>query len=471
MNWCPILLVILAGVPADLEGGKVTRLGSKLRLDLVNYSTTWIHLPHPLPRPTEPLQSDVVEAVRRAAFNNGLSLNTSTATDGNCGIDAILRGLERFDAPTTAECREVLATLHTKGRAAALAHLRKMLVKWIRRNRAVALQHDFSIEQLVGMEHSSFAEYCDSMEQDGVWIDTVVLIAASDVLRIQLVVLLGNCEPQLVASPHVQNLETAPVVSLANVGNFHFFACEATDVCKPGAVNFSRDEAGWAEQLALDPLVLDCEDEDAEDAAASDIQGSDVAPPSSTDPIFSAATSIGTWDPWGFAPPGPEIKSLLESWKDSNTPHVDTLRCRAAFKLLEEESREEMDKRWVYERGRLWAAAKGHTRLDHKTFRKSSKLARLFDAVKVIRNLSEPCSTGGSPHTCLNEFRASPQALINWRRLFYTLPQHDRFVRLVNMLLEQTAPDAAHGSTKGVKGCLGNAHPAPGWGGMDVGWG
>ena len=178
---------------------------------------------------TAPLSNwdKTVQAITRVAQVNGLCPDIETRSDGNCGPDSILRNLERLnlDAPT---CQEVLRILRESGRDAAILHIRKMVVKWLRRHSCDEVLQGVSIQEWSMMEsyYTSFNEYLAGMQTQATWVDTPFLYAATAVFNLQIVMLVGRGEPQLLASPQVMSSSVSPVATLANVNNVHFMALQ-----------------------------------------------------------------------------------------------------------------------------------------------------------------------------------------------------------------------------------------------------
>jgi hypothetical protein len=76
----------------------------------------------------------VRQAMSDAVAENGLDLDTDTLTNGDCGLDAILRNLERLQL-SNARAAQVLRVFRSGGRIAAVNAMRIILLIWIRDNR------------------------------------------------------------------------------------------------------------------------------------------------------------------------------------------------------------------------------------------------------------------------------------------------------------------------------------------------
>ena len=78
-------------------------------------------------------RAELEVAIRARALRNNLDIDDSTFSDGNCGPDAILRNLERLQVGTPA-IQRILEQLRRRGRLAAIAAMRLMLLIWVRNN-------------------------------------------------------------------------------------------------------------------------------------------------------------------------------------------------------------------------------------------------------------------------------------------------------------------------------------------------
>ena len=134
------------------------------------------------------LASEVERAVAAAVARNGLGLVLETAKGGNCGPDAVLRGLENLHLPSAAK---LIKALENKGREKAWQALRLLLLIWIRDHAAEELVPSMSVEDWILIEgkHSTLGEYIAAMSRSGEWFDTPMLYAVSAVFGVQLVIL------------------------------------------------------------------------------------------------------------------------------------------------------------------------------------------------------------------------------------------------------------------------------------------
>ncbi len=164
--------------------------------------------------------------IHEAAALNELTVDEQTATNGDCGPDALLRNLERLHIEHTNHT-SILRTCTTRGREAALLALRQKLVAWLQQNASHELLPSLTVREWVDMDgtYGSFEHYLSDMRLPRRWIDTPMLYAASAALHMQIVCLLSSGEPNLIAARSVQESTGAvPVALIANIGNVQFWA-------------------------------------------------------------------------------------------------------------------------------------------------------------------------------------------------------------------------------------------------------
>ncbi|CAK0805100.1 unnamed protein product [Prorocentrum cordatum] len=117
--------------------------------------------------------------------------------------------------------------------------------------------------------------------------------------------------------------------------------------------------------------------------------------------------------------------------KLSNSPGTavqNTLRalqCRDAYNYTSV-------KNWshVYQVAKNWLASGNLIVGRYNAYVKSRKIANKLDLNKVISDISKPCWKRDSEHTCLDAFRHHPEAVLQWRQMWHSLPKHDRAQRL-----------------------------------------
>ena len=84
-----------------------------------------------------------------------------------------------------------------------------------------------------------------------------------------------------------------------------------------------------------------------------------------------------------------------------------------------------------------------HGSIERKNaFTKTRRLALLLDKHRISEALRGACAKGRHDHTCLDACRSCPQAVLLWRKLWYSLPKADRDYRLAGLF--RGAKDASN---------------------------
>lgn len=396
----------------------------------------------------------------RAVAENGLELDEHTATDGNCGLDALLRNLERLNIQTAAAIK-VMQVLVRQGRERAWQVIRLMLVLWICRNRNVEMLPSLTLANLIAMETSrGFDEYVATMKQPREWVDTPMLLAMTAVFEVQLVVFVGPGEPQLVAAPSITAIgrsSEVPVCLFANRNNVHFYACRPTPKVELHAADDTRADCL---QLALSSATptasSDLPDDDVEPSEAQWTLGARVEflDVKTDENLLAFSEGMASWD--AFGPPDVKFAQTVRMLEKSSQDDVvgsclETLQWRHALKRLQVESLDggvanldrkcRLRKLCIIRR----AADKMHE------YRKSQKLLGKLAIDKIVANVAKPCQKAGKQHQCLEHFRKLPSAVLRWRKVWYALPKVDRLVRLASAFSKQlTGIDGSRMSYKFV---------------------
>jgi len=175
------------------------RLGPPL-LDLRDHTLSAfnnIGLPMPSASDSRPAEMAIVEQMMaQAVSQNGLRLDLETASNGDCGPDAVLRNILRLQLQGQ-RARQIARHFQQHGREGALQALRYMLLIWLRDHAHVEIVPGTTIEAWVCMgEYASLEAYIAAMRQPRTWIDTPMLVAASAVFDMQFVIFVGRGEPE-----------------------------------------------------------------------------------------------------------------------------------------------------------------------------------------------------------------------------------------------------------------------------------
>jgi hypothetical protein len=391
----------------------------------------------PVPKPVE-------VALSNAVGLQGLELDTDTVTNGDCGLDAVLRNLERLQLAKP-EAVQILRVLEKKGRQAALQAMRFMMLIWIRKNQNIEVAPDLTLGQLATMEgHASVEQYIMDMKKQGTWIDTPMLLAASHVFHIQMICFVGQGEAQLLAAPEITALsEDVPIAFIANANNVHFYSC------RPANSEDSADECADVGDDHDDPLLVSLVPQPNDGRFIEEVeepsegQLSRATPGGSLDTrgsnLFALCQCLNRWDPFGR--PDERVLDLLKVLEGAlltNTSGIvlEVLQYRDAVKLLQWESLEaKLDREYVYQVAKK-AMMKPSSHGRYNIFQKSRKLFVKLVLSKVEAGLLKECQPG---HSCTKPFLQHAASVLRWRKLWYAMPKHDREAKLAEFFANQVA--------------------------------
>lgn len=292
---------------------------------------------------------------------NGLELDHATITNGDCGLDAILRNLERLDLSDDT-ARLVLAQL-PRGRQKVLDILRFKLLIWLQKNKGMEIVPGVSVSDWALMEGSpSWEAYVKSMKVPGTWIDTAMLMAASALFNIQFVCFLGAGEAHLLAAPPIAaSADEVPIAFVANSHNVHFFAC------RPCTISAQSDDAGGPAS------ARDGVEEQAEDSLCASSEPFDGSPPSEDQcfrhirrreppddlKLLAVSQCLNSWTD-AFGTPVPDMLNAIRAAECADVSDLvattfEVLRWRDSVKLLQWEMLESqagLPRECVYQLGR-----------------------------------------------------------------------------------------------------------------------
>ena len=306
-------------------------------------------------------RSGARQSMADAVAINGLELDHATITNGDCGLDAILRNLERLDLSDDT-ARLVLAQL-PRGRQKVLDILRFKLLIWLQKNRSMEIVPGVSVSDWVLMEgNPSWEAYVKSMKVPGTWIDTAMLMAASALFNIQFVCFLGAGEAHLLAAPPIAaSAAEVPIAFVANSHNVHVFACH------PCTTSAQSDDAGGPAS------ARDGVEEQAEDslcAASEPFDGSPLSedqcfrhirrrePPDDLE-LLAVSQCLNSWSD-AFGAPSPDMLNAIRAAECADVSDLvattfEVLRWRDSVKLLQWEMLESqagLPRECVYQLGR-----------------------------------------------------------------------------------------------------------------------
>jgi hypothetical protein len=100
----------------------------------------------------KPLGFDIMKKSLAASVAvNGLELDEETLTNGDCGLDAVLRNLERIGM-TNADSVRILRLIDSKGRQHAINQMRLLLLLWMIKHKTVEIVPGVSLSSWIEME-------------------------------------------------------------------------------------------------------------------------------------------------------------------------------------------------------------------------------------------------------------------------------------------------------------------------------
>ena len=359
-------------------------------------------------------------ALQEAISQHGLRLNTETDARGDCGVDAILRNLERLKLDVS---EGFLKVLHRRGRKVALEALRLKLLIWLKDNLDHEMMPQLAVRDWLVMDGDASCDaYLKRMRQPGEWVDCPMLYAASAILAVQLVCFLTNGDPQVVVASTISHLDDLPILLLANADNMHFWAVEPSDDI--GAPILHPETSGH--RRADDTDLLGEHYAGNLRAGEADLSGEHCGPDMPSNKrqgIFDMAAELMQWKP--FDKPVSESR-LLECCLQAESGHIASdalmvVKWREAIKLHQWE---EIERSAGISRDEQYRIARNHLATYSHTaaqVQKTRKLCAKLCLAQIIKQLSAPCEKKGAKkkHNCLDLFRDKPKIVWRWRRFVW----------------------------------------------------
>ncbi len=390
--------------------------------------------------------AQIQQAIDRVAGENGMRAISETRTNGDCCPDSILRNIERLERPN-AHAQEVLNVLNTRGREAALRVVRQRLCDWALHHRRVEILPGVSFTDFITMEgiYTSLEAWANDMRTSHVWADELFLYAASALFECQIVIWNSGEEPQLLVSPTLQGMQEIPVMVIACINRQHFVAFESIDATSvPDAVFAPPDVDSHDDPLLAQTL----ESDDVDTIVVSGLVPSNLTENHDVCCVREAqhmhesnpnkvGEAIMRWTPFSSAV---DIPAELTDMSDLGhlSVHVNTtLGWRESVKAWQ---LEEQDRAQHLNREHMHVVANNYrAQYGCRTCKRSKKSERICTKLSIqrIRNDLKPnCAKHGAAHTCLDMFRAHPEVVLKWRRLWFGLPKIDRQDKLVGAFRE-----------------------------------
>ena len=161
------------------------------------------------------------------------------------------------------------------------------------------------------MRYSDLPQYIKTMAVPGSWFDTPMLLAASAVYEMQILCILPDTDPQVIMAAEVsRSAAEIPVCLLANLGNFHFWACELAPVAPPRITPsphvIDRDPMKKFSAASLD-------DGDQSDSEQQQQQQSEPLD-AKVKNLYGIAKCLSSWSPFDLPDPGWGWRVSLGCW-------------------------------------------------------------------------------------------------------------------------------------------------------------
>ena len=348
-------------------------------------------------------REQVLCAIEAVASRNGLCVDHDTVSDGDCGLDALLRNLLRLQLGNPAAV-QLAQCFHAKGRGSALHAMRLKLLIWIRQHANLEIVPGMTLEDLICMDTNvqSINDYTQHMRKPHTWIDTPMLLAATAVFHMQLVIIMGKAEPQLIASTCIMGHAELPVAAIARVNNKRFMALFPAPLPQGGTLDPGEGAREAHDLLGQD--VLPGESHDGAEPCEEQCARTSAELPQAHDTwdLFALAEQLAQWAPWG--PSASTELSLLSKKQDGDNLQdvaanvFQVLQWRNCVKLQQWEKSErhgDVSRDHVYRVAKRYHSALPVRHGGHKQFAKSGRLCGKLCLKKISDSVAQPCEKGG----------------------------------------------------------------------------
>ena len=385
--------------------------------------------------------------INQDVANNGLTLDDETLRDGNCGIDGVLRGLGRLEQKSQM-IEAILKLLEGRGQLHVIDWLRKLAIAYLEDHLHDEFLEGVSIGDQILMDYSSVAEFTTKMSKPKEWVDATVLLGLAGALEIQIVIFTGANDPWVISTETLA-AQNAPLVPLACVHNYHFWS-----LCPAAAETYSNSDVtkDASEKMnSLLPHLIESSqvrnDEGHGEPVEPDVLSHVKYKPQQqqTTERLEACVHLLTWQPFpdkfsmeGMTNVRSENSALVLQWREVLKPDscsskvifsaslsirfclsVSCLsgRLPQAYRLLKFEEYDlamGVDRENIYGLAKQWVSTTKKQCSD-KYGRKLARVDAKLRRNNIVTNLMGPCSTCKVLHTCLDPFRACPDAVLTWR--------------------------------------------------------
>ncbi len=290
---------------------------------------------------------------------NDLRADESTVRDGNCALDALMKGLWNQGVRNRAVTR-VLQSADPIGRARAAG------IDWLRANERTEIWDGMQMHTLCRVVSGavSFREYTDAMARNHEWVDAAFLHAVANAFQVDVCVFQLGVEPVLLGvSLQDSRGGEAPLVPIALVNDFHFWgvveetAAEVPPVDKGDIwpIQQDQEQSRPRKRRRADQDEASDDGEDPKTFFDRAAQAGQVSSDRAAKELI-LCQALGRWNPW--AAPAQELLEAMEVLASSGCA-VDgatvLARADAVLALSYEEAHfEEMPEALKYHKGALY---------------------------------------------------------------------------------------------------------------------
>ena len=389
--------------------------------------------------------------LRQLALNN-LTVDNSTVSDGNCGVDAFVRGLS--DQATRHTLTRAAKTLLRCDPVARIAQARADATAWLRDHRQTQLWEGMSLEKLCCVVSGlSFDDYLAKMGRDREWIDTPMLHTLGCTYGADICVFQPSMDPALVGQSLMdETANTEVMVPIALVNDCHFWGvCECLDLpIEP--IDKGDCLAAHMQDVASQPIKrprtsvhLSCDpDEDGEDPLQHLHEPETPNNPDVEQRVATELTlchALARWDPWAAVTE--ELVQAIGQVAANSCGEDKTLAMIARSHAIQAIAYEEahsasMPEALKYQRAVCYCLRSPKIIAKRTAAHRGEAVKSFLEARAATKStediaqaLEQNCSKGGQHHQCFQPFE--PQAILNWRVLWHSLPKVQRKEHLLRM--------------------------------------
>lgn len=414
-----------------------------------------------------------VTLVRQLAINN-LQVDNATMTDGNCGVDAFLRGLldQHSRSPLPANNAAIRALLRCKADS-RIAKARADAVSWLRQHSGSVFWEGMSLKALChSLSGISFTEYLAKMEGTGEWIDTCMLHALGCCYNVDVCVFQPNMDPALVGSSlNDGNCIVTHIVPVALVNDLHFWGVlELDETIQPvekGDVlpQYVQGNTCRSAKRARTSVHLSGDDADDGDHPLQHLHEpadseQSLHEPTCQDKIDAELTlchTLARWDPWAAVTEElvQAVQRVAANMGSDDKTLAIVARTHAIQAIAYEEAHAQtMPDALKYQRAVRYCLQSPKQLAQKARVSRGQAVQAFLEASAtttssledVSKILDSVCARGEQVHQCFQPFE--PQVILNWRVLWNSLPKVQRKEHLLGMFAADLDRHLAAGHSK-----------------------